>query len=209
MFNVDMSTINPVGEFGSKSWCQACAEYGMKILDASNISSNLSWGFSEIYTFPPDRLVSPNRPQSGYHFMVSNGQVSGGDSVPEYCLAIPGFHAKLRWAYICNQSGSKYGSKGQKQRGLEESELKSQIDQYLGKDSDMGAVPNPVWPDPIIKAMREGAENGAGLHNIAATLQNPSPEFADMPSSELGVPSFSQMTKQQKSDFLDLCGIEY
>ncbi|MGI9264665.1 MAG: hypothetical protein ACR2QU_07040 [Gammaproteobacteria bacterium] len=208
MFVIDMDSLQPVGEFGSREWCEACAAYGVEILQASDLPSDLSWGFSEIYTCPPDRLVGDDWPQSGYHFMVNKGVISGGASVPDECLAIPGFHVNMRWAYICNQSGSKYGSAGQKQRSAEEGELAAELEEYLGYPPDLGGVPNPVWPQPIIAALSVGVEEGAGLHNIAASLQRPSPEFAEMPTTELGVPVFSRMTEPQKADFVALCGIE-
>jgi hypothetical protein len=140
--------------------------------------------------------------------MVKNGVVSGGADVPEECLAIPGFHVKFRWAYICNQSGTKYGFEGQKQRGIEEGELFREMAEYLGHEPDLGGVPDPVWPKPIVAALVAGVEEGAGLHNIAASLQKPSPEFADSPTTELGVPVFSRMSDAQKADFMALCGIE-
>lgn len=208
MFTVDMDSIEPVGEFGSRAWCEACAAYGVKILEASDLPPDLSWGFSEIYTCPPARLVSDDWPQSGYYFMVKDGVISGGADVPDECLAIPGFHVKFRWAYICNQSATKYGSAGQKQRGVEEGDLYREMAEYLGYEPDLGGVPNPVWPKPIIAALSVGVEEGAGLHNIAASLQSPSPEFADLPTTELGVPVFSRMTDTQKADFVALCGIE-
>ena len=30
MFDVDVSTLETVGEFGSKAWGEACADYGIK-----------------------------------------------------------------------------------------------------------------------------------------------------------------------------------
>ncbi len=207
MFTVDMNTIKPVGEFGSAEWCRACADYGMKILEASDLPGDLSWGFSETYTHAPTRFLSDDRPLSGYYFMVKNGVISGGDGVPDSCLAIPGFHARLRWAYICNQSSTKYGREGQKQRSIEEGELVSEMATYLGAIPDMGGVPNPVWPQPIIAALSAGVEEGGGLHNIAATLQGPSPEFTDLPTTALGVPLFREMNAAQKVKFIGLCGL--
>ena len=208
LFTVDMNSIEPVGEFGSRAWCAACAAYGVKILEAADLPTDLSWGFSETYTRPPPRLVSDDWPLSGYYFMVKDGVVSGGAAVPEECLAIPGFHAKMRWAYICNQSGSKYGIAGQKQRGVEEGNLLREMAEHLGYEPNLGGVPDPVWPKPIVAALMVGVEEGAGLHNIAASLQSPSPEFVDMPTTELGVPVFSRMNDAQKADFLALCSID-
>lgn len=203
-----MSSLQPVGEFGSREWCEACAAYGAEMLLAADLPADLSWGFSEHYTCPPARLVSDQWPQSGYHFMVKNGEVSSGASLPEECLAIPGFHVNMRWGYICNQSGSLYGSAGQKQRSAEEGELLDEMAAYLGFRPNLGGWENPVWPQPIIAALSVGSEEGAGLHNIAATLQKSSPEFAGMPTTELLVPVFSRMSDAQKVEFLALCGVE-
>ncbi|MGI9272596.1 MAG: hypothetical protein ACR2QT_12530 [Woeseiaceae bacterium] len=208
MFTVDMDSIRAVGEFGSREWCEACATYGVKILEASDLPADLSWGFSEIYTRPAERLLSDDWPQSGYHLMVKDGVVSGGADVPEDCLAIPGFHVNFRWAYICNQSGTKYGFAGQKQRSAEEAELLREMTEYLGQEPHLGGVPNPVWPQAIIDALSVGVEEGAGLHNIAASLQSPSPEFAELPTTELGVPDFSKMSDAQKASFIALCQID-
>ena len=197
-----------MGEFGSFSWCQACAEYGVKILESADLPEELSWGFSETYTDPPARLVGEDRIISGYHFMVRDGVVSGGDGVSQSCLELPGFHAKLRWAYICNQSGTRYGAAGQKQRGLDEAQLVSEMEAYMGWKPDMGGVPSPVWPKPIIAALSHGSETGGGLHNIAASMQSSSPEFDGVPTTELGVPRFSLMTDRQKLDFISLCGLD-
>jgi hypothetical protein len=49
-----------------------------------------------------------------------------------------------------------------------------------------------------------GAEEGNGLHNIAATMQMESPEFADYPITEMRVPIFDEMSEAQKKDFLAL-----
>ena len=208
MFTIDMTTIHPVGEFGSEAWCHACADYGKEILKQSDLPPDLSWGFSEIYTYPPERLIRSDREKSAYHFMIREGEISGGDGVPDSCLELPGFHAQLRWAYICNQSASTYGSAGQKQRARDEKTLREEIASYTGVEPDMGGVPNPVWPKLIVAALSAGAEEGAGLHNIAAKLQTPSPEFSGLPTTILGVPNFSGMSDQQKTDFLDLCGLK-
>ena len=208
MFDIDVSTLDAVGEFGSQAWCQTCAEYGVKILESAGMPEDLSWAFSETYTHAPERLVSADRPVSGYYFMVHNGVVSGGDGVPDACLNIAGFHAKFRWAFLCNQSATLYGSAGQKQRGLDEAQLAADMEAHLGYKPEMGGVPSPVWPQPIIVALSHGAETGGGLHNIAASLQSASVEFAELPKTDLGVPLFSHMTDQQKADFVALCGLD-
>ncbi|MEC8695841.1 MAG: hypothetical protein VXY02_03035, partial [Pseudomonadota bacterium] len=73
MFQIDMDTLVEVGEFGSEAWCRGCADYGVQILQAADIPDDLSWAFSEFYTDPPERMVSSQRPVSGYYFMIENG----------------------------------------------------------------------------------------------------------------------------------------
>ncbi len=68
-------------------------------------------------------------------------------------------------------------------------------------------TPGP-WPPEVGVALGEGGEEGNGLHNIAATLQSDSPEFAGLPVTDLRVPVFADMTDQQKADFVKLCGIQ-
>lgn len=63
-----MSDIEPVGEFGSKAWCEACAAGGVKILEEANLPPDMEWGFSEIYTNPPERLLSDGRKMSAYYY---------------------------------------------------------------------------------------------------------------------------------------------
>ena len=138
--------------------------------------------------------------------MVANGVVSSGVDIPEECLATPGFHASIRWAFVCNQSKTLYGAAGQKQRGIDETQLMRQMTEYLGFEPDLGGVSEAVWPAPVVSALTVGVEEGAGLHNIAATLQSPSPEFADLPTTELGVPDFSRMTYTQKTCLLISAG---
>ncbi|MEE2914781.1 MAG: hypothetical protein VX745_08970 [Pseudomonadota bacterium] len=94
------------------------------------------------------------------------------------------------------------------------------IETYVGRPNPFGLDINeageasimldPVgpWPREVAVALGEDMEEGNGLHNVAATLQMDSPEFADLPVTELRVPAFDQMTDQQKIDFVRLCGIE-
>jgi hypothetical protein len=53
-----------------------------------------------------------------------------------------------------------------------------------------------------------GSEEGNGLHNIAASMQATSPEFADFPVTEMLVPVFDEMTEEQKRAFIKLLGID-
>ena len=217
---IDMSTLKPVGEFGSKAWGEACVECAIKMLEAANLPSSINWAFSEDYTHPPARLMEGGRTHAGYYLMVKNGVVSGGDGILEEARSIPGFHAKLPWASICNQSAALYGREGQKQRSAEEQVLFDAIEAYVGRENPLGMEINkegkpslmldPVgpWPAEVGKAVGEGGEEGNGLHNIAATLQSDSPEYANLPVSDLRVPIFADMTDQQKAEFVKICGIQ-
>ena len=217
---IDMSTLTPVGEFGSKAWGEACAEGAIKILEAANLPSTITWAFTEDYTHPPARLMEGGRKNAGYYIMVKEGKVTAGDGIPEEALAIPGFHAKIPWACICHQSGALYGKEGQKQRGADTQVLYAAITEYVGRENPFGfdinkeGKPNqmidPVgpWPAEVGAALGEGGEEGNGLHNIAATLQTDSPEWADLPVTAMRVPIFADMTDQQKADYVKLCGVE-
>ena len=204
-----MAELKPVGEFGSKAWCEACGKYGVQLLQEADLPADLQWGFSETYTHPPARLLTGGRELAAYFIMVKDGEVTAGDGAPEECRALPGFHVRLQWAAICNQSRAKYGRAGQRQRSAEEKVLYAAIEEYVGRPNPLGlgGGPKAVWPPEIGAALGKGAEEGGGLHNIAASLQSPSPEFADLPTTELGVPVFAAMTDAQKKSFLALCAV--
>ena len=207
---IDVSRLEKAGEFGSKAWCEACAENAVKILQAADLPSTFEWAFSEHYAHPPARLLSNERPKAAYYILVKNGQITGGDGEPEECLAIRGFHITARWAAICNQSGAFYGKEGQRQRSLDERVMYKAIETYVGRPNPLrlGGGPEIFWPDEISEPLMEGSEEGNGLHNIAATLQTDSPEFADLPVTNMRVPIFDDMTDEQKKSFLKLCAVE-
>ncbi len=207
---VNVAELEPVGEFGSKPWCEACAKYGAELLEDGDLPAETAWGFSEIYSHPPPRLLEGGREQSAYYIMVKDGRITAGDGAPEECRALPGFHVKIPWAAICNQSGSKYGREGQRQRSADERVMYQAIEEYLGRGANplgLDRGPQAVWPPAVGAALGKGAEQGGGLHNIAATLQSPSPEFANLPVTAMGVPIFGAMTEAQKRLFLELCGV--
>ncbi len=207
---VDVADLEPVGEFGSKAWCEACAKYGIQLLEEGDLPADTAWGFSEIYTHPPARLLEGGREMSAYYLMVKDGKVSGGDGAPEECRALPGFHVAINWAAICNQSAAKYGREGQRQRSADEKVMYREIAEYVGHANPLNIASRgkAVWPPAVGAALGAGSEQGGGLHNIAATLQSPSPEFAGLPTTELRVPVFSAMSKKQKRFFLKLCGVD-
>ena len=84
------------------------------------------------------------------------------------------------------------------------------IAEYVGRPNPLGQGGGPkiVWPQEIGGPLMEGGEEGNGLHNIAASMQIPSPEFADLPVTEMGVPDFGAMTEEQKKEFLKLLAVE-
>ena len=209
MTEINVAELKPVGEFGSKAWCEACAHYGVKLLEDGDIPADTAWGFSEIYTDPPARLLTDGREMAAYYIMVKDGKITGGDGAPEECRELPGFHPHLPWAAICNQSGAKYGREGQRQRSMDEQVMYKAIDEHLGRENALGIGnwPKVVWPAEVAAALGKGGEEGGGLHNIAATLQSPSPEFADFPTTALGVPIFTDMTDQQKQTFLQMLAV--
>ena len=209
MAEIDVAALRPVGEFGSKAWCEACAHYGVQLLEAADLPADLAWGFSEIYTHAPARLLADGREQSAYYIMVKDGHATGGDGAPAECRALPGFHVKMPWASICNQSRAKYGRAGQRTRSAEEKVLFEAMAAHVGRANPLGlgGGPKAVWPPEIAAALGKGAEEGGGLHNIAASLQAPSPEFAELPVTALGVPIFDAMTEEQKRAFLALCAV--
>lgn len=216
---IDMATLKPVGEFGSRAWGEACAAAAIEILEAADLPSEIEWAFTEEYLYPPARLMEGGRAQSGYFIQVQGGEVTGGDGVPEACLELPGFHVRAVWSVICNQSGALYGPAGQAQRAVDQTALMEAVAEYVGRPNpfelalDEDGKPSHllkpgVWPDEVAAAIREGNDEGNGLHNIAATLQAPSPEFEGLPVTELLVPVFGEMTEQQQQDFVALCGVE-
>ncbi|MDE0450384.1 MAG: hypothetical protein OXI90_01280 [Gammaproteobacteria bacterium] len=207
---IDVSRLEEVGEFGSKAWCEACAAGGVQLLEEANLPAHIEWGFSEDYTHPPARLLEGGREKAAYYIMVKDGKVSGGDGAPDECKALPGFHIAIQWATICNQSRSKYGRDGQRQRSAEERVMFRQIEELVGRSNPLGlgGGPKHVWPPEVAAALGAGSEEGGGLHNIAATLQAPSPEFADLPTTEMGVPDLGAMTDEQKKFFLKLCAVD-
>ena len=147
--------------------------HGVALLKEANLPNDIQWGFTEIYTNPPSRLLSDQRTQSAYYIMVKNGRVKGRDGAPEERLALPGFHVKIQWAAIANQSASKYGLAGQAQRSQEERVMFQQIEEFVGRKNPLGlgGGAKAVWPTEIGSALSKNSESGGGLHNIAASLQ--------------------------------------
>ena len=210
MTEINVAELEPVGEFGSLAWCEACAEYGVQLLEDGDLPPDTAWGFTEIYTHAPERLLEGGREMSAYFIMVKDGRITGGDGAPEECRALPGFHIAMPWASICNQSRTKYGREGQMRRSAQEKVMFQQIEEYVGRPNPLGlgGGPKHVWPREVGMALGKGMEEGGGLHNIAASLQTSSPEFADFPTTDMAVPDFEAMTDEQKRRFLALLGVD-
>ena len=142
---IDVSKLKPVGEFGvqglePKIPREACAAGGVQLLEEGNLPADIEWGFTEDYTHPPARLLEGGREKAAYYIMVKDGKVSGGDGAPEECKALPGFHVAIQWATICNQSASKYGREGQRQRSADERVMFGEIEKYVGRPKSQGRL---------------------------------------------------------------------
>ena len=202
-----MSEYELVDEFGSAEWCEACGKAGAKMLQDANLPADTSWGFTENYLYPPERMLAGGRENAAFYFMVKDGGCSGGDGAPEECLALDGFHIEAVWGSICSQSRAIYDSS--KQRGADEAVMYKDIMEYVGREElwqkrKGGSAKSMNWP-PLIGA---AVTVGPGFHNIAASMQMPSPEYEDLPLTEMLVPIFSEMTDEQKRSFLNLLRIE-
>ncbi len=63
-----------------------------------------------------------------------------------------------------------------------------------------------VWPKGVGETLSVDSEKGGGLHNFTALHLFSSPEVKDLPQTDWGVPIFTEMTEEQKTDFLRLIG---
>jgi len=191
-------------EFGSLEWCQFAGETGVKLINQVNLDlDKYEWGFSEEYTHIPKRLLA-GREKAGYHFMIHNGKVSGGASIPKECLELPGFHVVVEWALIAHASSFIYDLKGQKKRSNDEKILNNDL-VMVGKGSKKNTLRSkPIWPPAIIEALV--GIDGEGLHNITARHLLHSPEVKEFPQTEYGVPILTEMTEEQKTRFYKLLG---
>ncbi len=191
-------------EFGSLEWCQFAAKTGVNLINQAKLDlSQYEWGFSEEYLYVPNRLLA-GRDKVGWHFMIHNGKVSGGASLPIECLELPGFHARVEWAKIAHASSFIYDLKGQNKRFKEEETLTNDLIK-VGKGSKINSFKSkPVWPPGIGEALV--GIGGEGLHNITARRLKHSPEVKDFPQTEYGVPILTEMTEEQKTRFYKLLG---
>ena len=191
-------------EYASLEYCKFAAKTAVDLINQAKLDLNkYEWGFSEEYTHLPERLLA-GRDKAGYYFMIHNGEVSGGASIPKKCLELPGFHVVIEWALIAHASSFIYDLKGQRKRFNDEQILNDDLT-MVGK----GRKTNPfigkqIWPPGIGEALM--GVDGEGLHNITARRLKHSPELIDFPHTEFGVPIHSKMTEEQKTRFYKLLG---
>jgi hypothetical protein len=191
-------------EFGSLEWCKFAAKTGVKLINQAKLDlSKYEWGFSAEYTHLLERLLA-GRDKVGWHFMIHNGKVSGGASLPNECLELPGFHICEEWAKIAHVSSFIYDLKGQKKR-MNDSQVLDNDLKMVGKGSKTNSFKSkPVWPQGIGEALV--GIDGEGLHNITARRLKHSPEVKDFPQTEYGVPILTEMTEGEKTRFYKLLG---
>ena len=195
-------------EFGSPEWCVYCANLGIQIIrdNVPNLEG-INWGFSEIYTHAPARILS-GREMSAYYFMVKDGVVSGGDGAPQECRDLPGFHVEIPWGAIAHASSFFYGRQGQAERSADEATLFKAIGEHVGNRNPLGLKRREVfWHPEIAKALGKGAEEGGGLHNETAKRLVHSPEVANLPQTKWGVPVWGEMSELERTNFLKLIGL--
>jgi len=212
-------------EFGSIEWVEYAAGLGVALLEQSGLDlGQYAWGFSEEYTHIPNRLLA-GRDKTGYHLMIYNGKVSGGTSLPDECLALPGFHASIDWALIAHSSYFPFNVEGVRQRASDHAALRGELEAagvpFVWNVPGFGEVAEvtsgesrarcpvcrspghdrpecPVWPPGIGDVLAENKDKSKRLRR--------SSELEDLAETEWGVPIFSQMTDEQKTRFIALLG---
>jgi len=212
-------------EFGSIEWVQYAAGLGVALFEQSGLDlSKFEWGFSEEYTHFPERLLA-GRDTAGYHLMIHNGKVSGGTSLPDGCLALPGFHAAVDWALIAHSSYFPFNVEGRRQRASDHAALRADLEaagvpfvwnvpgfgEVAEEPSSKSRTQCPicrsanherqnclVWPPRIGEALAVNKDKTKRLRR--------SPELEGLPETEWGVPVYSQMTDEQKARFIALLG---
>jgi hypothetical protein len=191
-------------EFGSLEWCRFAVATGIRLIEAANLDLKAyEWGFSEEYARIPERLLG-GRDRAVWHFMVHDGKVSGGASLPDECLALPGFHIVADWPLMAHASSFIYDQEGQQRRFADEAVLRAGLE-AAGKGSKADPVRGKaVWP-PAIAAALIGTNNES-LHNITARRLLHSPELKDLPQTAFGVPILTKMTDEEKAHFYRLLG---
>ncbi len=209
-------------EFGSLEWVQYASKLGVSLFEDSELDlSKYEWGFSEEYTNIPERLLA-GRDTAGYHLMIHDGKVSGGTTLPDECLALPGFHVSVEWALIAHSSYFPFNVEGRQQRAADQAALRVDLRAAV-QGRSLRRVPGnprtaekgephcpacqspdheraecPVWPPGIGEVLAENKDKARRLKR--------SPELEGFPETVWGVPIFSKMTDEQKARFIKLLG---
>jgi len=213
-------------EYASIEWCQFAAGEAVRLLKKANIDpGKYIWGFSEEYTHTPERLMA-GREKAGFQVIIKDGEIRGGNSVTEECLALPGYHVSVDWGFVAHGAATIY-DEHYTQKGLTDDIIKLAADLRAagyGPKKSTKQVPEkpaekkeprcsicgspehdsencPVWPPGIREAFSDG-----GLHNLTASRIKRSPELDDLPETEYGVAVFSKMNDEQKERFIKLLG---
>ena len=209
---IDMSTLKKEGEFGSKEWGEACARAAVEILEAADLPDGFRVGVHRVlYASPGTASWKAAGKRPGYYVIVKDGKNLGRRRrARRGAWPYEAFHIRARWAAICNQSGAFYGREGGRKRREGQQRLLAAIEEHVGRKNPYGEEqPSEMyWPDEVSGPLMAGSEEGNGLHNIAAAMQTQSPEFVDLPVTEMLVPIFEEMTEQQKKDFLEMLAVE-
>jgi len=212
-------------EFGCLAWCDFASRLGVELIRNANLDlNNYDWGFSEEYKQTPARLMD-GREVAGYHLMINNGEVSGGPSIPEECLALPGFHVAVEWPLIAHSSYLPFNTVGHQPRGEAHIRLRRELKAVGIGDGNWvleSQIPNeenadqmcracgsfthartdcPVWPPGIGEALGSNPDSAAHKWRLKR-----SPELEGFPETEWGVPIFSDMDREQQERFLGILG---
>jgi hypothetical protein len=218
-------------EFGSLEWVQYAAGLGVALLEQSGLDlSKYEWGFSEEYTHIPVRLLA-GRDKAGYHLMIHNGKVSGGTSLPDECLALPGFHVSVDWALIAHSSYFPFNVEGQQQRAADHAALRRDLKAagapFVWTGPGYGRKKGPGEPGEAtaVKSQQRCPMCGSadhdrqdcpvwppGIGEVLAENKDKtrrlrrSPELEGLPETVWGVPIVAEMTDDQKVRFSKLLG---
>jgi hypothetical protein len=193
-------------EFGSLEWCRFAAQTGVELLEKARLfREKLEWGFSEEYTYVPARLLG-SRDRAVWHSMIHEGKITGGASLPEQCLALPGFHVVAPWPLIARASSIPYDLAGQQRRFAEEAQMWKEL-AAAGRLPKARSLARPaVWPREIAVALSPDSSGNGGLHNLTAARIKPSPELEGFQFTDMGVPDLNRMSAEQKERLYRLLG---
>jgi len=216
-------------EFGSVEWVEYAAELGVSLLGQSGLDLNkFVWAFSEEYTHIPERL-SAGRDKAGYHLMIRNGRVNGGITLPEECLALPGFHVAIDWALIAHSSYFPFNVEGRQERVADHAALRSDLETagvpfvwnrpgYARKEIH-GAAADESTKNPSSLCLACGSSDheraecpvwppgigeALGENKDNTKRLRRSPELEGFPETTWGVPVFAEMSDDQKARFIEL-----